>query len=723
MNEKNLQSCADNVKLSQKSKERIIRNLETMTQDMEVSHEEEAFKRPIVRYIMTAVAACLVIAVTAGGVYYHLGRRGGEFSPGSAVTETASVSIEEMQENAPVLVNVLNSVQVFAIPPVLYDENGTPPEMFDFVTLSKENLQQLSELYNTLDFEHPVKDYNFGGNLGEKMHLFFQYAGIYYNLQTIRATSDGKTYVQLMCVSAGESRGYTLTYQAEGDFYDKANALLQNPVESYSVEMDYDNIIYDYNNLDMLLEIMFANRMIANRFATAIVELDTQIGQDLMDAYFISRENQNSDFVQYFNLNHDDFLNFWQILHQAVMGRPSLASDLKTDFMTGGDIEFLMYLEDRSYIEFWHDTVSGQVDLLFHDMPGFQDVLCLKISEEDYQNLKNALVPESYFDTAYQNMNTVLYERVETELMNQMFGGNAPDVNEIIQRAEQTFTNLEECGYYFSVQESGWLFENHHEGQYFSISPEKQNQLAELFRTLNYADMKKNYQDGGYPIIMYLQDANQQKSLVTIQFHEDFDRAYLSWQPDGKPAGDNYYLELDLDTLNQIAEILSEPEKCFEKQNNLFEFEDAMFAEHEVPFGDISDATVRLMFGAYMPYYVIPDKNQQAALTELMNAQKWGEPVMTDSDSEFETIQDGEYFDIYLEKRDGISAWSFGLQCQFSGYLLYEHDGMTEVWYNPDLVLEIYHLFYPAEVLYEIDGNGSLYDEPVNKIILDGISE
>ena len=526
-----------------------------------------------------------------------------------------------------------------------------------------------------------------------------------------------------MCVSAGESRGYTLTYQAEGDFYDKANALLQNPVESYSVEMDYDNIIYDYNNLDMLLEIMFANRMIANRFATAIVELDTQIGQDLMDAYFISRENQNSDFVQYFNLNHDDFLNFWQILHQAVMGRPSLASDLKTDFMTGGDIEFLMYLEDRSYIEFWHDTVSGQVDLLFHDMPGFQDVLCLKISEEDYQNLKNALVPESYFDTAYQNMNTVLYERVETELMNQMFGGNAPDVNEIIQRAEQTFTNLEECGYYFSVQESGWLFENHHEGQYFSISPEKQNQLAELFRTLNYADMKKNYQDGGYPIIMYLQDANQQKSLVTIQFHEDFDRAYLSWQPDGKPAGDNYYLELDLDTLNQIAEILSEPEKCFEKQNNLFEFEDAMFAEHEVPFGDISDATVRLMFGAYMPYYVIPDKNQQAALTELMNAQKWGEPVMTDSDSEFETIQDGEYFDIYLEKRDGISAWSFGLQCQFSGYLLYEHDGMTEVWYNPDLVLEIYHLFYPAEVLYEIDGNGSLYDEPVNKIILDGISE
>ena len=720
MNEKKLQSCADNVRLSPKSKERIIRNLETITQNMEFSHEEEPSGRPIVRYIMTAVAACLVIAVTAGGIYYHLGRRGEGFSVGSAVTETASVSIEKMQENASDMFSVLGDIQLYAIPPTDRGEIGKCPETVSYITLSKENQEQFSELYQTIDSENPVRDYSFSSNWEDRFLLFFQYAGIYYSILTTRAT-DGNTYIQLICVSAGESRGYTLTYQADGDFYDKATVLLENPAWGCEIDMDYDTLLYD--NLDTLHEILFGNRQLATRFATSIVKLNTQINADVMNAYFISRENQNSDSVQYFNLNRDNFLNFWQILNQAVMGRPSLASDLKTDFMTGGDVEFLMYLEDRSYIEFWHDNVSGQVDLLFHDMPGFQDVLCLKIREEDYQNLKNALIPEEYFDTAYQNMNTVLYERVETELMNQMFGGNTPDVNEIIQRAEQTFTNLEECEYYFSVQESGWLFENHHEGQYFSISQEKQNQLAELFRNLNYADMKKNYQDGGYPIIMYLQDANQQKSLVTIQFHEDFDRAYLSWQPDGKPAGDNYYLELDLDTLNQIAEILSEPEKCFEKQNNLFEFEDAMFTEREVPFGDISDATVRLMFGAYMPYYVIPDENQQATLAELMNAQKWGEPVMTDSDSEFETIQDGEYFDIYFEKRDGISAWSFGLQCQFSGYLLYEHDSMTEVWYNPDLVLEIYHLFYPAEVLYEIDGNGSLYDEPVNKIILDGISD
>jgi len=706
MNENKIKSCADNIKLSEKSKARMIRNLEVMTQNESDSYPERIPDRAITRYIMTAFAACMVIAVSAWGLSYYLG--GGnknQFSPAS------SVSMEDMQESAPELFGVLGDIQLYAIPPTDRGEIGICPETVSYITLSKEDQEQLSELYQMLDSETPIRDYNFSSNWEDRFHIFLQYAGIYYDILTTKAT-DGRSYIQLICVSAGDSRGYTLTYQTEPDFYDKALTLLQNPAWGREIEINYDLILYD--DLDTLLEIMFSEQNLKTRFITAIVELDTQIGADLMDAYFISRENQSSP-VQYFNMNRDNFLNFWSIFSQAVTNAP----ELKTDFITGGDNEFMMYLEDRSYVEFWHDAVSGQCDVLFHDMAGFQDLLCLKISEEDYQNLKNALVPESYFDTEYETINTVLYERVGTELMNQMFGGNAPDVNEMIQKAEQVFNNLEECEYYFSVQESGYLFENHHEGQYFSISPEKQNQLAELFRNLNYADMKKNYQDGGYPIIMYLEDANQQKSLVTILFHEDFDRAYLSWQPDGKSAGDNYYLELDSDTLNQIAEILSEPEKCFRKQNNLFEFEDAMFAEREIPFGDISNAEERLMFNAYAPAYLLPTEEQHQLMTELFNRWKWNEPL---TDYNLSEIQDGESFSIYIRKQDGISEEAFEIRCQLSGYLIYIHDGSEEIFYEPELIQMLNALFLKSDskkTICYIPEDGSLFDEPVNQIILD----
>ncbi|GEM_PF-5191675 len=712
MNENNLKSCANHVRLPQESKERIIRNLEVMTQNQDETEIDNSPKRPIVRHIMTAVAACMVIAVSAGGIYYHLHGGRSSFSPGLSAIVQSSVSIEDMQKTAPDMFAALADLQLYAIPAYDRGETGICPETVSYITLTKENQEQLAELYQTIDFENPIKDYNFSSNWEDRFLLFFQYADIYYNVQTTKAT-DGNCYIQLMCVSPGESRGYTRTYQTEADFYDKTNALLQNPAFGSDMNIEFDKILYD--NLDQVLEILFGEQNLATRFATAIVEADTKIGADAMDVYFISRENQDSAPVQYFNMNRDDFLNFWRILNQAVLGRPDLASDLKTDFMTGGDVEFIMYLEDRSYIEFWHDAVSGQVDLLFHDMPGFQDMLCIQISEEEYQNLKNALVPEEYFNTEYENMNTVLYGRIEMELMNQMFGGNAPDVNEIIQKAEQTFTNLEEAEYYFCVQDSDYLFENHHKGQYFSIPEEKQNQLAELFKNLDYSDMKKNYTDGGNIIIMYLKDANQQKSFVSILFDENSDRAYLTWHPDGKSVGDNYYLELDLDTLNQIAEILSEPEQLFNfsTEGRIFDVDD-IFREIP-PFGDTSRATERLMFPAYAPYYLIPDADQQAQLTELLNSQHWGEPLRPGTDYSKSQTGDGECFMMFFRMPDE----AFEIRCQLSGYLIYIHDGSQDVYYNPELVSAIQDMFIPAKTVYVINNDDSFYNEPEEKIEID----
>ncbi len=713
MKEKDFRIHAGNIRLSAESKERIIRNLETMTQNLDVSQEKEIPQRPIVRHIMTAVAACLVIAVSAGGIY-HLAGGKSRFSPGSAVTETVSVSMDEMQKSAPAIFASLAELELYVIPPHDRGEIGKCPETVSYTILSNESQQQLSELYSTLDFQNPVKDYSFSSDWKDRFLLFLQYEGIYYNVQTIRA-SDGNTYIQLMCVSPGESRGYTLTYQTELDFFDKANALIQNPIGGSEINIEYDKILYD--NLDEVLEILFGSRNLATKFATAIVDADTRIGADAMNAYFISRENQNSDTVQYFSMNRDNFLNFWRILNQAVMGRPNLASDLKTEYTISGDPDFVLYLEDRSYMQIWHG--GGQSDVIFHNLPGLPEELCIEISEEDYQNLKNALVPEEYFNTEYENINTVLYERIETELMNQMFGGNAPDVNEIIQRAEQTFTSLEEAEYYFSVEDSDYLLENHHEGQYFSIPEEKQKQLAELFRTLNYADMKKNYQNGGYNIVMYLEDANQQKSLVTILFYPDFDRAYLSWHPDGNAVGDNYYLELDLDTLNQIAEILSEPEQLFEKQNPLFNFDNDMFNKKSVPFGDISGAEERLIFNAYAPGYLIPTEEQHKTLTDMFNNWNWSEPL---TDYQLSEIQDGESFSIYIRKKDGISEWAFEVRCQLSGYLIYAHESAEEIFYEPELITEIQNLFLnsnPDKVIYYPPENGSVWDEPAERYEID----
>lgn len=107
MNGKKIKKCINSIVLPESSKERIIRELESIAPDKpeqiyceEYVFEAEPAKKPVLHYTMTAISACAVFAVAAAGVY-ALGRGGILTTPDVAeqkasVNESMTIAPEEL---------------------------------------------------------------------------------------------------------------------------------------------------------------------------------------------------------------------------------------------------------------------------------------------------------------------------------------------------------------------------------------------------------------------------------------------------------------------------------------------------------------------------------------------------------------------------------------------------------------------------------------------------
>ena len=682
MNDKDLKNTINNIRLPEESKERMIRNLEKMTPEEYVFDVEPA-KTPVLRYAMTAIAACAVLAVTAAGVY--MVNRGG-FEPASEVKQSEVITYDEMKALAPEMFSHLAEIPLYA---VMGADAENAPDSVTYMTLRDDQKQKLAELYSSLDLEN-ASQWSYVRDETDTFRLFFQYQGIYYSICTAKgnpAPSDGirwgesAGYVHLTCWT-GASEGYTATFQADTSVIDEMMNIIATSSMTHTVPMKYELYSTVYNPTP-LMDLMFCETV-----HTDIINLIAEMDSGGHEACFMT---MNPDDISndarrsgtYFDMIYEQQKEFSNLLMNQ-----NNVSNLHAQYGAGGKIPAVVYLNNGTILEFWSNCI------LIVNPPSFPDNTFRLSVDESVIEQFCSLLEGFKADSARHEINHINNQT----LLEQMF--EKPDLNTIIAQAQETFCHLEQAEYYFCIQDSGYLFDNHYESQYFSISEEKQAELAELFAGLPYSDMKENYQSGGYNFVMYLKDKNQQKSLVTILFYDDFDCAYLTWHPDGIVAHDNYYLELDLDTLNQIAEIISEPDRLYPKESKLFEFDDAMFAENIAPFGDISQMETRFMFTDYAPAVILPTDEQKSQIADLLNHFDYGNRVNRN-------FGYGQYYSMYLN--DGTDDEWKQIKFLLEGYISWEEDDKAYIYEAPELVSEIENLLTPVTVVYEGDENGELH--------------
>ena len=92
MSEKKLKNAVKQIKLPENSKQRIIQKLDLISQEENVFQAEQA-KLPIFRYLLTGVATCAFVAISAGGLFHlasmHTETSNQQFSTGSIVLDNA----------------------------------------------------------------------------------------------------------------------------------------------------------------------------------------------------------------------------------------------------------------------------------------------------------------------------------------------------------------------------------------------------------------------------------------------------------------------------------------------------------------------------------------------------------------------------------------------------------------------------------------------------------
>ncbi|MDE6707054.1 MAG: hypothetical protein K2K06_03340, partial [Oscillospiraceae bacterium] len=92
MSEKNLKHAVKQIKLPENSKQRMIQKLDLISQEENVFQAEQA-KLPIFRYLLTGVATCAFVVISAGGLFHLASMRtetsNQEFSTGSIVLDNA----------------------------------------------------------------------------------------------------------------------------------------------------------------------------------------------------------------------------------------------------------------------------------------------------------------------------------------------------------------------------------------------------------------------------------------------------------------------------------------------------------------------------------------------------------------------------------------------------------------------------------------------------------
>lgn len=677
MKKEELQRTIRSIRLPQNSRERIIRNLEQISVgDPEHSNGEKyvfevtPMKTPALRYAITSLAACAVLAVAAVGVYVA-GRNGFSLLPEGTqqMLVGQQMSAEEMKAAAPEVFGSFAETPLFAVMGV---NKIAAKEDAAFVVMTDGQKVQLAETLSILNWESSVQEYAYECEETDVCRLYFQYQGAWFSMLTAKDT-DGQGWIEWVCEAGDAGESSNMVLQTDGAVIDQIRSIVSGEGWNGHASISYDDAMKDGKALRLIEEM--CRYTAYNDLIVLSVEMDsgtrkTCLTTDTSGAYYVLSEEQKQEFMA-LNMN------------QLLLNMQNY-SDLHMVNDTEGTADVRFYFENDPNSDHGNNTCLAFREeegcILLHDMPSLPGcTFRFDITDRSLLKEYSALF-ESFKDNA---------ERHETgasdlaTLMEMMFPQT--DMDAVIAEAEDIFCNLEQATIYFNNTWSGYLFENIYTDQYYSISEAQQKELAELMAGLPYSEMKENYGSGGYNIVMYLQDKNQRQRTVRFLFYDDFACAYMSWDPIAKTSYGNCYLELDLDTLDRIAEIIAEPEQLFRKEKLLYEFDDAMFPDSTDAVTEDSDS-----YAGFLDEYNEAHGTQLRLPTE----EECGEAGVTMSEclAFFQTkFPDEEtffrYVDVLVGKRETVISnfHRFGLHGNAAdenevtgyGYYLYNASGQT----------------------------------------------
>ncbi len=545
MNEHDLKNCLDHIQLPEASKEKMIQNLEKINTE-EYVFDVEPGHVPVIRYLFTALAACAVIAVSTAGLYNIAMQK--DFNPGSAI-EMRSISFEEMQASASEVFAHLGDQRTYYIYEPVLDGNASDlnhvfkdnqemnsrawgfsgenaetffPDSFEYFSISKETQNQIAELYSSLDWEHRITQYSFSHDYGNEFHMIFEYDHVYYDVKTTKA-DDGQVYVLWICITSGDCLGYTIAVQADDAFYEEVKTLLdENGLFYYTINMSYGDIMY--GGLDQIISDMFDPQ---KSLMSGLAEID----EIMSDAYFITPDSG----TQYFNISDENMQKFSKLLMHTLI---SNVYNIQFDYLTGGHDTFQMFLSNHCYFTVYRDP-DGRGNIVITNLPYSSGGCCLsKVDAAVMDELCSYLEPDQYFDTDYQNPETLRRQPgIEEELMNQMFPEKSAPFGDVSQ-ADVTliFPEYAPC--------------------YVIPTEEQKSQLADLLNQFDYEIINKNH-DYGQFFSLYL---NHGESWKQIKFYLE---GYISWEEDEKT-----YIYEATELVNEIQNLFVPAAVVYEEDEN-----------------------------------------------------------------------------------------------------------------------------------------------------------
>ena len=275
MSEKKLKHAVKQIKLPENSKQRMIQKLDLISQEENVFQAEQA-KLPIFRYLLTGVATCAFVAISAGGLFHLASMRtetsNQEFSTGSIVLDNA---ISDFSNQEAYFVTKESETQYF---------NLSESETQDYL----ENLQ----VFLTNHIDDLQTDY-----LASYTDYFILYLK---NRNYFEFFNDGN-YAYIIIKNL-EEQNYCLEITVED--YENFKAMLANP-ESY-FDLPYENadtILYGNVEQD-IMNAMFPETSfgdISEMQARIILEDFSQESENSGKYYIIPTEEEYQKLEDFLN--------------------------------------------------------------------------------------------------------------------------------------------------------------------------------------------------------------------------------------------------------------------------------------------------------------------------------------------------------------------------------------------------------------------------------------
>ena len=558
MNEKNLKNAVKQVKLPEDSKKRIIQKLELISQEENV-FQAEPVRLPIFRYLLTGVATCALVAMSAGGLFHLASMRtqnnNSQFSPsGSIVLDNA---ISDFSNQEAYFITKESGTQYF---------NLSKSETQDYL----ENLQ----VFLTNHVDDLQTDY-----LASYTDYFILYLK---NRNYFEFFNDGN-YAYIVIKNL-EEQNYCLEITIED--YENFKAMLANPESYFDLPYENADTILTGNVEEDIMNTMFSETPfgdISEMQARIVLEDFSQKSENSEKSgkyYIIPTEEQYQKFADFLNQvtwkkskkNIEEIAKLENNWLEVIMYFISPSGEKFTVHMsnyvivTSNDNQTVYEIDNLSYLETIYDMFASSN--LKHKLTSGMDIFEEMSSEKitpfgDVSQLQERITvseyPEKYI--------------IPTEEQHQKFAYllNNSEWNEITDIDENFINELHSQNPIFTI--------------YFNT-----NFILDV-----YDDILCYYD----PMKSSLPQCYEMNYLVSELYHIF------------TPADNTLY---DINPDIAIFEQMFVQELTEYNSNS---------TEKITPFGDVSQMQERVTVSEYPGKYIIPTEEQHQKFASLLNQAEW----------------------------------------------------------------------------------------------------